>query len=262
MLAGARLKEMLAEGPAFGSFVTFASPGLTEFTARLGFDFTLLDSEHGAMDSVDLEDMIRASQCAGAPAVVRVPYNRPELIRRALDSGADGVQVPLVNTADDARAAVRAATFPPQGDRGVAFLTRAAHYGVLEGRDTYFERANAARVLVLHIETVESVENLDAILEVDGADVFFVGPGDLAVSMGYGRDPNNAEVVETIARCLRRIRDAGKIGGTLAVDPARARQVVESGARYVVTAISPMLIKGAADYLRGARGSSEGRPAS
>jgi len=254
MLAGTRLKEMLGQGPAFGSFVTFASPGLTEFTARLGFDFTLLDSEHGAMDSVDLEDMVRASQCAGAPAVVRVPYNRPELIRRALDSGADGVQVPLVNTAEDARAAVLAATFPPEGNRGVAFLTRAAQYGTIEGRETYFERANAARVLVLHIETVESVENLDAILAVEGADVFFVGPGDLAVSMGYGRDPNNPAVTDTIAHCLERIRDAGKIGGTLAVDPVRARQVAGLGARYVVTAISPMLIKGAADYLSGARG--------
>jgi 2-keto-3-deoxy-L-rhamnonate aldolase RhmA len=253
-LAGALLKETLSKGPAFGSFVTFASSGLTEFTARLGFEFTLLDSEHGAMDSVDLEDMVRASQCVGVPSVVRVPYNRPELIRRALDSGADGVQVPLVNTADDARAAVRAATFPPRGDRGVAFLTRAAHYGTVAERETYFERADAARVLVLHIETIEAVENLDAILAVEGADVFFVGPGDLAVSMGHGRDPNNPAVLDTIARCLGRIRDAGKIGGTLAVDPERARQVVGWGARYVVTAISPMLVKGAADYLRGARG--------
>lgn len=88
----------LRERPQVGCFVTFASPGFTEFVAQLGFDFTLLDSEHAAMDSTHIEDMIRASQCAGVPTIVRVPYNRPEYICRALDSGANGVQVPLINT--------------------------------------------------------------------------------------------------------------------------------------------------------------------
>jgi 2-keto-3-deoxy-L-rhamnonate aldolase RhmA len=249
----AGFKLRLREQPQFGCFVTFASPGLTEFTAHLGFDFTLLDAEHGAMDGGVLEDMLRASQCAGKPALVRVPYNRPEYIRRALDSGAEGVQVPLVNTAADALAAIEPATFPPTGERGVAFLTRAARYGIEAERATYFDRANAARILSLHIETVEAVRNLDAILDAGGADVYFVGPGDLAISMGYAKDPNNAEVLSTIERCIRRITERGFIAGTFCGDAARTQQAVAWGANYIVASISPFLIQSVGSYLRTVR---------
>jgi 2-keto-3-deoxy-L-rhamnonate aldolase RhmA len=253
MIIDPDFKRRLRERPQIGCFVTFQSPGLTEFTAQLGFDFTLLDSEHGAMDSVGIEDMIRASQCAGVPSIVRVPYNRPEYIRRALDSGANGVQVPLVNTADDARAAVSPSTFPPAGERGVAFLTRAAKFGTEKDRATYFERSNAARIVSLHIETVEAVRNLDAILDAGGADVYFLGPGDLAVSMGFAHDPNNAEVWQTVERCIRTIRGRGFVAGTLCTDAARAKQAIAWGAHYIVGAISPFLIQGAGGYLRDIR---------
>lgn len=246
-------KQRLRQGPQFGCFVTFASPGLTEFTAHLGFDFTLLDSEHAAMDSGALEDMLRASQCAGKPSLVRVPYNRPEYIRRALDSGADGVQVPLVNTANDARVAISSATFPLTGERGVAFLTRAARYGMEPDRATYFDRANENRVVSLHIETVEAVRNLDAILDVGGADVYFIGPGDLAVSMGYARDPNTAEVVACIERCIRHISERGFIAGTFCGDAQRTRQAVDWGANYIVASLTPFLMQGVGSYLRSVR---------
>ncbi|MGH8031807.1 MAG: HpcH/HpaI aldolase family protein [Luteimonas sp.] len=249
----ATFKQRLRERPQFGCFVTFASPGLTECIAQLGFDFTLLDAEHAAMDAGPIEDMIRASQCARVPAIVRVPYNRPEYIRRSLDSGADGVQVPLVNTADDARAAVAPAHFAPAGERGVAFLTRAARYGMEPDRATYFERANEAKLVSLHIETVEAVENLDSILDVGGADVYFVGPGDLAVSMGYAKDPGHPVVLQTIDRCIRAITARGLIAGTLCTDAERTQQVIALGANYIVTAISPFLIQGVGAYLRAVR---------
>ena len=250
MIIDSTFKQRLREKPQIGCFVTFASPGFTEFTGKLGFDFTLLDAEHGAMDTVALEDMIRASQCVGVPAMVRVPYNRPEYIRRALDSGAHGIQVPLVNSAPEATAAVLPANFPPEGERGVAFMTRAADYGTEKDRATYFKRANEARVVSLHIETVEAVRNLDEILEAGGADVYFIGPGDLAVSMGYAHDPNNAEVVTTIEHCIRTIRDRGFIAGTLCTDVTRTKQAIDWGAHYIVTAISPFIIQGVSSYLR------------
>jgi 4-hydroxy-2-oxoheptanedioate aldolase len=250
VIQSSNLKKRLNEGPVFGCFVTFASPGVTEFTAHLGFDFTLLDAEHAAMDGVAIEDMIRASQCAGVPAIVRTPFNRAEYTRKALDSGANGVQIPLISTAADARAALAPSNFPPAGERGVAFLTRAARYGMEPDRATYFERANEAKLVSLHIETVEAVHNLDEILEVEGADVYFVGPGDLAVSMGHGREPNHPEVIATMERCVRQIRNRGKIAGTLATDVARSRQVIEWGVTYLVTAISPFIIQGATQYLK------------
>ena len=253
MIIDASFKQRLRERPLIGCFVTFASPALTEFTAHLGFDFTLLDSEHGAMDTLAIEDMIRASQCAGVPAMVRVPYNRPDYIRRALDSGAHGVQVPMVNSARDAANAVTPSNFPPDGERGVAFLTRAAQYGMEPERATYFTRANQAKVLSLHVETVEAVHNLDEILEAGGADVYFVGPGDLAVSMGFGHDPNNKAVWETIERCIRTISSRGHIAGTLCTDAARTQQAIDWGAHYIVTAISPFLIQGVTQYLRAVR---------
>jgi 2-keto-3-deoxy-L-rhamnonate aldolase RhmA len=246
-------KQRLRERPQIGCFVTFASPGLAECIAHLGFDFTLLDAEHAAIDSATIEDMVRASQCAGVPAVVRVPYNRPEYIRRSLDSGANGVQVPLVNSATDAVAALAPSNFAPSGERGVAFLTRAARYGMEAERATYFERANAAKLVSLHIETVEAVQNLDEILEVGGADVYFVGPGDLAVSMGYCQDPGHKEVWQTIERCIRTIRKRGHIAGTLCTDVARTQQAIEWGAHYIVTAISPFLVQGVGNYLRAVR---------
>jgi 2-keto-3-deoxy-L-rhamnonate aldolase RhmA len=244
----------LREQPQVGCFVSFASPGFTEFIAQLGFDFTLLDSEHAAMDSTDIEDMIRASQCAGVPSIVRVPYNRPEYIRRALDSGANGVQVPLINNAEEARAAVRPALFPGAGERGVAYLTRAARYGMEPDRATYFDRCNATKVVSLHIETVEAVKNLDAILDVGCAEVYFVGPGDLAVSMGYAHDPNNAEVIRTIEHCIRTISKRGFVAGTLCTDLARTELAMEWGAHYLVTAIAPFLMQSVGTYLRAVRG--------
>lgn len=244
----------LRERPQVGCFVTFASPGFTEFVAHLGFDFTLLDSEHAAMDSVHIEDMIRASQCAGVPTIVRVPYNRPEYIRRALDSGANGVQVPLINNADEARAAVRPALFPAAGERGVAYMTRAARYGMEPDRATYFDRCNTTKIVSLHIETVDAVKNLDAILDVGCAEVFFVGPGDLAVSMGYAHDPNNAEVIQTIERCIRTITKRGYVAGTLCNDLKRAEQAIEWGAHYLVTAVAPFLVPSVGTFLRAVRG--------
>jgi len=249
----AAFKERLRERPQIGCFVTFACAGLAEFTAQLGFDFTLLDAEHGAMDAEPLEHMIRASQGVGVPAIVRVPYNRPEYVRRALDSGAHGVQVPLVNDAADARAAILPANFPPEGERGAAFLTRAAQYGLEADRATYFKRANEAKLLSLHIETVDAVRNLDAILDVGGADVYFVGPGDLAVSMGYGAEPNHPAVWAAIENCIRTICARGHIAGTLCVSAAQARQAITWGAHYVVAAVSPFVIQGAQGYLKEAR---------
>jgi len=191
--------------------------------------------------------------------VVRVPYNRPELIRRALDSGADGAQVPLVNTAEDGRAAARAATFPPQGDRGAAICTRAAGYGTEAERTTYFARADAARLLVVHVETVEAVQNLDAIIEIDGIDVVFVGPGDLAVSMGYAREPNHPAVRAEIERCIRAIHAGGKIAGTVALDPERALEIIGWGATYIVTALQPFVIRGVGSFLATVRSAGEAR---
>lgn len=252
MIDGA-FKARLTTTPQLGCFVNFADAGFCEFSARLGFDFVVVDAEHGPMDTAQTENMVRAAQSVGASAIVRTPYNRPEHLRRPLDSGADGVQVPLVNTADDASAAVDAATFPPTGARGAAFLTRAARWGLEPDKLGYFARMDAARTLVVHIETPEAIANLDAILAVDGVDVFFVGPGDLAVSMGYAHAPQDPAVMGAIDGAIRKIVSVGKIAGTLAPTAERARDVIAMGATYILAPLPALIIPAARGYLEAAR---------
>ena len=246
-------KAKLKTTPQFGCFITFASPAITEFTAQIGFDFTLIDNEHGCMNQETVEDMVRASQCANVPAIVRIPYNRAELGRRALDFGANGIQIPLIDTKLNAEEVASYSHFEPNGKRGVAFLTRAANYGMTINKKSYLEQANENNLVVIHIETVEALNNLDEILAVDGIDVLFVGPGDLAISMGYADNPNDKKVIQTINSTLQKISDAGKIAGTYVNDSERAKQVIECGAKYIVTSLNHFMINGAKDFLAKSR---------
>lgn len=242
-------KQRLRREPLHGCFVTFPCAALTEFTAAMGFDFLLLDNEHGNFNPQTLEDMVRATHCRQIPCVVRVPYNRAEYIRKALDFGADGVQVPLINTVNDAIAASKPSLFPPEGERGVAFLPRSANYGMHPDKGRYLQEANANRLLSVHIETVEAVGNLDDILASKQADVYFVGPGDLAVSMGYGNDINHPTVLATIEQCIKKIVASGAIAGTYVGTAERAREAIAWGATYLVTAVNSHMSNGAKNYL-------------
>ncbi len=243
-------KQKLRHTPMQGCFVTFPSAALTEFTAAMGFDFVLIDNEHGNMNAETLEDMARAAHARRVPCIIRVPYNRADYIRKALDFGADGIQVPLINTVEDVKAAAAPSLFPPEGERGVAFLTRAAEYGMHPDKGRFLAEANAQRVLSVHIETVEAVANLDAILAERQADVYFIGPGDLAVSMGYGHDLNHPAVLDTIERCIRKIVTSGNIAGTYVGTPERAAHAIAWRATYLVTAITSHMASGAKHYLQ------------
>lgn len=246
-------KQRLRTAPQHGCFVTFPSAAITEFTAAMGFDFILIDNEHGNINPETVEDMVRAAHSRQTPCLVRVPYNRAEYIRKALDFGADGVQVPLINTVADAQTAIRPSLFPPQGDRGVAFLPRAADYGMYPDKGRYLADSNAARVLSLHIETAEAVDNLDAILALSQADVYFVGPGDLAVSLGYGHDLQHPTVKTTIAQCIKKIVASGHIAGTYVGTPESAKEAIAWGATYLVTAVNTHMANGAMQYLNAAK---------
>ena len=248
-------KDALKERPLYGCFVTFALPDIAEYTARMGFDFLLLDNEHGVMEQSTLADMVRASQCAGVPAVIRCTEKSYDHIQKALDFGANGVQLPLVNTAEDAKRVVSMSNFPPDGKRGVAYLPRAASYGLVEDKAAYKRRANAVKLVCCQVETLEAVENLDAILAVDGIDVYFVGPGDLSSSMGVSTtDPEFLKLAESV---IRRIAAAGKIPGYYVGSAAAAKQAESWGARYLVTAITSYMAAGGKQFLADARGTGE-----
>jgi 2-keto-3-deoxy-L-rhamnonate aldolase RhmA len=244
-------KQELYHKPLYGCFVTFASPAIAEFTAMLGFDFLLIDNEHGNMDMSTVEDMVRASQCVGVPAVVRATHNSYEHVQKALDMGANGVQIPLINTPADAKKAFQLTHFPPVGNRGTAYLTRAAGYGLYPDKQGYLAKANETKLVSVHIETLEAVNNLDKILDVAGLDVFFIGPGDLSSSMGLA--PGHPEVLKVVENCIRKIRAKGKIAGTYTGDVDSTKQAVDWGANYIVTAITSHMAKGAQQFLQALR---------
>lgn len=172
-------------------------------------------------------------------------------IQKALDFGANGVQLPLVNTAEDARRVVELANYAP-GRRGTAYLPRAARYGMVEDKRAYLRQANDTKLVCCQVETRQAVENLDEILEVDGVDVYFIGPGDLAAS--YGEPAGSPKMLELTERMIRRIVDAGKTAGYYVGTPEAARQAEEWGARYLVTAVNQYMVSGGRSFLSQVRG--------
>ena len=236
-----QIKEKLAAGrPVYGAMVQFPDADLTEMLGHAGFDWILIDAEHGSINENDCLAMVRACELANTTSIVRPPVNDPELIMRFLDRGAQGVQVPHVNTAADARAAVDAVKYYPVGTRGVTSATRSANYGLRESIPDYIKFSNAETLVCVMIEEREAVDNLPEILKVEGVDVFFVGAGDLAQSMGFPGNKNAPEVQKVVREALKRILDAGKCAG-LSCDEEHMPEFVRMGVQYFHTGMTPLI---------------------
>lgn len=243
------MKAKLAAGePAFGVSLMFPSPQLVEMLGALGFDWVLLDCEHGSLTPESVELMAMAADASGMTPIARPMTRSAEHIQQVLDRGAMGVQVPHVVTAEDARAAVRAVKYHPLGQRSLAAGTRAARYDAHGSMADYVRAANDATLVAVQIEDREALANLDAIVAVEGIDVFFVGPSDLSQSMGHPGNPKATAVAEAIDACLRRIRAAGKTAGMPSgVDDVG--EVLGKGVRYVYTHVPRLLAAAARSYL-------------
>ncbi len=245
------LKQKLKNGEvALGPFVNLASGALIEIAAYAGFDFVILDTEHGPLDIPSVEDLCRTAQGVDITPVVRVRENDPAQILRALDIGAGGVQVPQICKGSDAEAVVHAAKYAPLGMRGVSPYTRAARY-FSEG-PKIFERLNAESMILVHVEGVEGLENLDEIVSVPGLDVIFLGPYDLSQSLGIPGEVSDPRVVDRMREAARVINDAGLTVGTFADGPEAARRWIDAGVRYVSLSVDTGI------YLRGCRSILEG----
>jgi len=226
-----RLREQLARGLCAGLFSKTLDSAFVEAAGLAGLDFIILDTEHGPASLETLHHHVRAARAGGIAAIVRVPGVDASGIGAALDTGADGIQVPNVSTPAQARAAVAAARFHPLGERGVCRFVRAAQFGSIPG-EQYFERANEA-ILVLQVEGRQGVENLDEILAVPGFDVLFVGPYDLSQSVGRPGQVSAPEVLELIARIAARARARGVHLGVFCDTPENARRFRDSGFNYL-----------------------------
>jgi 4-hydroxy-2-oxoheptanedioate aldolase len=230
-----KVKQKLADGQlVIGSFVYVPSAKLTEIIGLLGFDFVVVDMEHGPVDIGIAEDMVRAAELADVTPIIRVTHNTPHLILRALDVGALGVHVPEINDADSARAMVNSVKYAPEGHRGLAGV-RAAGYGLKESLADYAAAANRETMTIVHIEQVEAIDNLDVLLRVDGIDVYFLGPTDLSNSLGIPGQSKEPRVVDLVEDAIKRIVDAGKIAGCIAADTKAARRYTTLGVRYLAS---------------------------
>jgi 4-hydroxy-2-oxoheptanedioate aldolase len=231
----------------------FPSPELVEFLGYLGFDGIFIDAEHGVVGVERAQEMVRAANAASVATLVRVPVNDPAVILGYLESGASGVLIPHVNSAEQARAAVQAVKFAPLGKRGAHSATRAANYGVTQSGAEYFDRANQETMVAIMIEETEALENLEQILQVPDLDLCVVGPGDLSMSMGYPGQPDHPKVQQQVELALRKIRTSGVAAGTTASDGAGVRRLFGQGFQFAVVSVARLLAANAWQLLAQAR---------
>jgi 4-hydroxy-2-oxoheptanedioate aldolase len=221
---------LLEKRQQIGLWSCLASNIVSEAIAGSGFDWILLDCEHSPNEIAGLIPHLQAMMKGTAEPIVRVAWNDFVLIKRILDLGVRTLLVPYIQSAEEARRAVAATRYPPEGIRGVATGTRAARYG----RDAnYLRTSNSEMCVLLQIETRAALGQLEAIAAVEGVDGIFIGPSDLSTDMGYRGNARNPEVQAAIADACARIRGAGKAAGFLTSDPVDAAQKLEMGFTFV-----------------------------
>ena len=222
-----RIRQALAEGrPSLGAWAVLPSSLTAEFMGGAGFDWVIVDAQHGGVTVGDLVPILQALQMGGTPAVVRVPWTDQPTIMRVLDFGAAGVLVPMVNSVADARAAAAAMRYPPDGIRS---------YGQTRPHYASTAEANADVVLLVMIETVEALEHVDAIAAVPGVDGLFVGPVDLALSLGLPLDFTGSApaVTDAVDRVVKAATAAGKFAGSVSSGAEQAAELVRRGVMFV-----------------------------
>lgn len=217
-----------------GFWNSMASPTATEILAGSGFDWLIIDGEHAPNDVPGVLGQLHAMMENATHPIVRIPVNDPIVFKRFLDIGTLTFLVPMVETVEQAQAAVAATRFPPHGIRGFAGAARASRYGRVAN---YHARAHEEICILVQIETKQALDNIEAIAAVDGIDGLFVGPGDLSSDLGYLGDQGNPYIVELIEGALHRIVATGKPAGILTGDETLARRYMAAGSTFTAVGI-------------------------
>ena len=241
-------KAKLAAGEVvFGAIITRYSPDLVEIFGAVGYDFVMIDCEHGPMNLDQVEHMVRAAESFGITPIARIPNHEESTILRFLDRGLQGIIVPHINTGEAAAGVARAARCHPDGRRGMGG-GRAHDYGIGVTRDESTSWVNSQLLVVPMVEEVEAVNNLDQILAVPGADVLQVAAADLGQSMGF---PPQSEVRRVMSEVIPRVRAAGKnvgVGGNNPADAAGVAEFIKLGANFVTVSSQGLMRLAAEDF--------------
>ncbi|HEY8530982.1 MAG TPA: aldolase/citrate lyase family protein [Limnochorda sp.] len=239
-----RVKERLKQGlPTVGTWINLPEPAVAEILAAYGMDWLVIDTEHGPMDWETVENLLRAMKGTEVVPLIRVAGNDPFLIKKALDRGAMGILVPMVNSAEEARAAVAAAKYPPEGFRGMAG-TRASRYGL--DMESYVESWNRDVLVVIQVETRAGLEHVESIAAVPGVDVLFVGPNDLSASLGIFRQYDHPLFQDAVRRIRDAARACGVAPGYMGRDAASVLAKVDEGFTFIAAGTDVGLLKEAA----------------
>ncbi|MER7798387.1 HpcH/HpaI aldolase/citrate lyase family protein [Microbacterium sp. NPDC096154] len=228
------LRHRLAESDRalYGGWICSGSPVMAEIMAGAGLDWLMIDMEHGPVGLSEVQSLLQATAAYPVTTIVRVPANDAVWIKQVLDLGAQTIMVPMVSTAAEAEAAVAHASYPPRGHRGVGnALARSGRWNRV---DDYLAHAAEHTSVIAQIETAQGVENAEEIAAVDGVDGVFVGPSDLAASMGLIGQQTHPDVVAAVQRAFEGVRAAGKPVGVNAFVESAARGYVEAGARFAL----------------------------
>ncbi|ASJ73218.1 HpcH/HpaI aldolase family protein [Granulosicoccus antarcticus] len=230
--------------PLVGIWSVLNSSNVVEGLAHSGFDWMLIDNEHAPTDLGDTLSHLRAIAGSDTAPIVRLPWNDPVMIKKYLDIGAQTLMLPFVQSVEEAKAAVAATRYAPQGHRGIAMMHRASRYGRI--RD-YIDRANDERFLIVQIETPTALDVAEDIAAVEGVDAVFFGPGDLSTLMGHRGNPTHQDVLEAMEAKCRLLHKAGKTVGILAPNAEAAERFIQFGFDFVSVATDGAIIFNAAD---------------
>jgi len=239
-----RVKELWREGKAtVGTWLALGSPIVAEIIAQMGFDWVVVDTEHGAIDIGTTQSIIQAILTTNTVPIVRVPWNDPMLIKRALDAGAYGLVIPMVNSREEAVRAVKASRYPPVGIRSYGG-PRVRLYGGMD----YFEHANEEILVIVQIEHIEAVNRAEEIISVEGIDGFFIGPSDLAISMGLkpGLDNTDPRHIEAVSKVLAAGKKHHVPGGIQVGSPEAVNERIAQGFQFIALSSDEGFLRGAA----------------
>ena len=241
-------KEKLKSGsPAFGAIIHEYSPGTVELFGAIGYDFVMIDCEHGGMSVDQVENMVRGAEVFGITPIARIPNHDASTILRFLDRGVQGIIVPHINTRSQAEDVTEAARYHPEGCRGVGG-GRAHDYGINTTRSESTKFVNDNILVIPMIEEVEAINNVGEIALVEGVDVLHVAPGDLGQSMG---NPPQCEIREAMDKVVPKIRGAGKwvgVGGNSPSDVERVSDLINLGANMITIAAQGLMKSGAESF--------------
>lgn len=229
-----------------GLWCTLSSAFAVEVVAGAGYDWLLLDTEHSPGDPLTVLGQLQVVAGYAPSAVVRPAANDVVLIKRFLDAGAQTLLIPYVQDAAEAAAAVAATRYPPEGIRGVSALTRATRFG---REKDYFATAAQQICVIPQIETAEALENLEAIAAVEGVDALFVGPADLAASLGFGAEQTHPALRATVIETIGRIHAAGKPAGLLTGDAVLQKMALEAGIDFLAVGVDAGILARASEAL-------------